>query len=75
MVEKNVSLTLDDLKPRSLKHLSYYLQGLICGRLWLQVLLGMVLGVSIGIIIGPSVGWVNPVTASIVSDWLAWRLI
>jgi len=36
--------TIKDIYPRSLKYLTYYLQGLVRGRLWLQVLVGMVLG-------------------------------
>jgi Na+/H+-dicarboxylate symporter len=47
------------------------LQGLVRGRLWLQVLVGMVLGITVGILMGPSVGWVSPATAATVSDWLA----
>jgi len=71
MAEQNVALTVDELNPRSLKYLTYYLQGLVRGRLWLQVLLGMALGITVGIILGPSFAWVNPVTASTISDWLA----
>lgn len=65
------SLGIENLYPRSLKYLSDSLQGLVHGRLWLQVLIGMALGVTTGIIIGPGVGWVTPATATIVSDWLA----
>lgn len=64
-------LALDVLYPRSLKYLNTYLQSLVRGRLWLQVMVGMVLGISLGIIIGPSVGWVDPATAATASDWLA----
>jgi len=64
-------LALEVLSPRSLKHLTTYLQTLIRGRLWLQVLVGMVLGISLGITIGPSVGWVDPATAATAGDWLA----
>ncbi|MCW8854096.1 MAG: dicarboxylate/amino acid:cation symporter [Gammaproteobacteria bacterium] len=71
MEDKATSLTIEDLYPRSLKYLTHYLQGLIRGRLWLQVMIGMVLGITTGIFMGPSVGWVNPATATIVSDWLA----
>ena len=60
-----------DLYPRSLKYLTHYLQGLVKGRLWLQVLVGMVLGIMTGIFIGPSVGWVDPLLATLISDWLA----
>lgn len=65
------SLSIDDLYPRSLKYLAVYLQGLVRGRLWLQVLVGMVLGITTGILMGPSVGWVSPSTAATVSNWLA----
>lgn len=62
---------LELVHPRSLKHLNHYLQSLTRGRLWLKVLIGMVLGLMTGIIIGPSVGWVEPKTAALVSSWLA----
>lgn len=72
MANKNfIMSSIDDLYPRSLKNLSDYLQGLIRGKLWLQVMVGMVLGITIGILMGPSVGWVNPDTAAIISNWLA----
>ena len=63
--------SLGDLYPRSLGDLSSYLQSLVRGRLWLQVLIGMVLGITTGIMIGPSVGWVDPTNAIIIGDWLA----
>lgn len=72
MVVKNASThTLEDLYPRSLKFLTHYLQGLVRGRLWLQVMVGMILGITVGILMGPTVGWVSPATATMVSDWLA----
>ena len=64
-------LSIDDLYPRSLKYLAGNLQSLVRGRLWLQVLVGMVLGITTGILMGPSVGWVDPATAVSVSGWLA----
>lgn len=60
-----------NLYPRSLKYLADSLQGLVRGRLWLQVIIGMLLGIIIGIMMGPSVGWMNPEKAAIVSNWLA----
>jgi Na+/H+-dicarboxylate symporter len=60
-----------NLYPRSLKYLAYSLQGLVRGRLWLQVLIGMLLGIIIGVMMGPSVGWMSPTKAAIVSNWLA----
>ncbi|MHC5211691.1 MAG: dicarboxylate/amino acid:cation symporter [Planctomycetota bacterium] len=62
---------LQVLHPRSLKHLHEHLQGLVRGRLWLQVLVAMVAGTALGIAIGPSAGWVAPRTAETVSSWLA----
>jgi len=58
-------------QPRPLKYLSDYLSSLTHGRLWLQVLIGMVLGLITGILMGPSVGWVTPATANTVGNWLA----
>lgn len=63
--------SLELLELQSLKNLSGYLQGLVRGRLWLQVLVGMVLGLTFGTLIGPSVGWVDPATATTLSNWLA----
>jgi len=65
------TLAIGDLYPRSLKYLTGYLQSLVRGRLWLQVMVGMVLGITVGILMGPTVGWVSPITAITVSDWLA----
>lgn len=62
---------IDVLYPRSLKYLTNYLQSLVRGRLWLQVMVGMVLGIAVGIVLGPTVGWIEPTTATTVSDWLA----
>ena len=56
---------------KGLEDLSDSLNSLIRGRLWLQVLIGLLLGVVSGILIGPSVGWVEPATAKTISDWLA----
>jgi Na+/H+-dicarboxylate symporter len=72
MAEKNTTLqAIEKLYPRSLKYLTDYLQILVRGRLWLQVIIGMIMGVTVGILMGPSVGWVSPVTAATISDWLA----
>jgi Na+/H+-dicarboxylate symporter len=59
------------LHPRSLKYLSKYLVLLIRGRLWLQVLVGMVAGIIVGLLIGPSTGLVPPRIAVVIGDWLA----
>ena len=62
---------LESLHPRSLKHLSESLQGLVRGRLWLKVIIGLVLGVAVGVTLGPSVGWVGPDAAQAIGSWLA----
>ena len=63
-----LSSTVKALQPRSLKYLSTSLQGLIRGKLWLQVLVGMFLGIVVGILMGPSLGWVSPADATTISD-------
>ncbi|MEQ8193357.1 MAG: dicarboxylate/amino acid:cation symporter [Rhodospirillales bacterium] len=62
---------LEILHPRSLKHLSKHLQALVRNRLWLQVVIGMILGLGIGIVLGPSVGWAPHDLAITIGNWLA----
>lgn len=57
--------------PRPLRHLSVYLSGLVQGRLWLKVLVGMLLGLVVGTLLGPSVGLVKPETGTLIGNWLA----
>lgn len=57
--------------PRPLRHLSVYLSGLVQGRLWLKVLVGMLLGLVVGTLLGPSVGLVEPETGATIGNWLA----
>ncbi|MFN2361556.1 MAG: dicarboxylate/amino acid:cation symporter [Marinobacter sp.] len=57
--------------PRPLRHLSSYLSGLVQGRLWLKVLVGMFLGLVTGTLLGPSVGLVEPETGTLIGNWLA----
>jgi len=57
--------------PRPLRHLSVYLSGLVQGRLWLKVLVGMFLGLVVGTLLGPSVGLVEPTTGTLIGNWLA----
>ena len=71
MTDATRKVSLEILHPRSLGYLSDQLQSLVRGRLWLQVLVGMILGIGVGILMGPSVGWVAPRTAAVISDWLA----
>ncbi|MBB5321977.1 dicarboxylate/amino acid:cation symporter [Marinobacter oulmenensis] len=57
--------------PRPLRHLSVYLAGLVAGRLWLKVLIGLGLGLVVGTLLGPSVGLVEPATGTLIGNWLA----
>ncbi|WP_150910185.1 dicarboxylate/amino acid:cation symporter [Marinobacter halotolerans] len=57
--------------PRPLRHLSVYLVGLVKGRLWLKVLVGMFLGLIVGTLLGPSVGLVEPERGLLIGNWLA----
>lgn len=62
---------LKSLHPRSLKHLSFYLSGLVEGRLWLKVIIAMVLGLCVGALLGPAAGLVEPGTSEWIGSWLA----
>ncbi len=62
--------TADDYRKRSLLPFADSMQQLLQGKLWLQVLVGMVLGVGTGVTIGPSAGLVAPETAIVVGNWL-----
>lgn len=62
---------LQALHPRSLKHMSDRLTILMRGRLWLQVLVGLVLGIAAGLAMGPTAGWLSPQTTAVLSSWVA----
>jgi Na+/H+-dicarboxylate symporter len=62
---------LEYLQPRSLARLSDTLAGMVQGRLWLKVLIGMALGLGVGVLLGPSVGWVDASTGVTIGNWLA----
>ena len=57
--------------PRPTASFFERLRSLLRGRLWLQVLIGMVLGIGTGIMLGPSVDWIDAETATTVANWLA----
>lgn len=69
--EPEKTYSIADLYPRSLKYLTNYLQSMVRNRLWLKVLIGMVLGIVVGVLLGPNLGIVQPGTANIIGDWLA----
>ncbi|WP_135612887.1 dicarboxylate/amino acid:cation symporter [Methanococcoides sp. AM1] len=62
---------LSVIHPRSLKHLSFQLQSLVKGRLWLKILIGMFLGIIVGLILGPSAGLVGQNVSYAIGEWLA----
>lgn len=62
--------TLQLIHPRNLKHLSGSLSDLVRSQLWVQVLLGMMLGFCAGLALSPSTGWVSSSTATLIGNWL-----
>ena len=66
-----MAVAVEQIHPRSLKFLSEQLQALVRGRLWAQVLVGMLLGLATGVALGPSAGLVAPGVATNVTSWLA----
>lgn len=59
------------IHPRNLKHLSVHLQELVREQLWLQVVIGMVLGLTVGFYLSPTVGLVSETVADGIANWLA----
>ena len=59
------------LHPRSLKHLSGYIDHLVQGRLWLKILIAMVIGLGCGLLLGPSAGLVDPKHSDTLGGWLS----
>lgn len=64
-------MNISDIHPRSPKFVVNRLQGLVQGRLWLKVLIGMATGIIAGLILGPTSGFVPPATAHLIGNWLA----
>lgn len=62
---------LEKLHPKPLTHLVKHLHGLIQGRLWIKILIGMFLGLVAGVFLSPHMGLINENTAEIVGSWLA----
>lgn len=56
---------------RSLKSLTRNIQGLIEGRLWLKVLIGLILGIGLGILLGPDVRLAEADHTLVITSWLA----
>ena len=56
---------------RSLLNLGDQLTSLMRERLWLQVVIGMILGVATGVIIGPSFDLVPSTASLLIANWVA----
>lgn len=63
--------TLEHIYPKSLKFLTGPLNRHVKGRLWLQVLIGMVLGVLTGLLLNAETGLVDPAIGKGLGEWLA----
>jgi Na+/H+-dicarboxylate symporter len=63
--------SLEQLHPRHLLNFTDPLRRLIRGKLWLQVLVGMVLGVAAGLMLSPEAGWVREPAARAIGEWIA----
>lgn len=62
---------LDFRRNNSFKNLSNQLRDLLEKKLWLKILIGMGLGVFMGLFLGPFGGYVDPVSAEIIGEWIA----
>src|SRR5690606_23557001 len=62
---------LDLRRNDSLKSMSRNLIDLLEKRLWLRILIGMGLGVLFGLFLGPFGGYIDPVSAEIIGEWIA----
>lgn len=62
---------LDFRRNSSLKNLSNQLHDLLEKKLWLKILVSMGLGVVMGLFLGTSGGYLDPVSAEIIGEWVA----
>lgn len=62
---------IEAVHPRNLKHLTTHLHALVQNKLWLQIIIGMLLGLLAGVVFGPSFALVSRDTAEVVGNWLA----
>ncbi len=62
---------IQDMQFRSLKQMKGALDGLIKGRLWVKILIGLFLGTAVGLVMGPNFGWIPQATARTIGYWLA----
>ena len=69
--QSSTEIKLETHFSRSLLKLGDYSMSLLRSRLWLQVLVGMLLGIATGVTIGPGSGLVEPRHAVLIANWLA----
>lgn len=67
----NIGTTLSNVTMRGLGFFTQPLLKLTRGKLWLQVLVGMILGIAAGLALSPEAGWVERPTALAIGEWLA----
>src|SRR5690554_2163998 len=53
-----------------LRNLSIHLESLVKGRLWLQVIIGLIAGAALGVILNPSAGLFSEDFSSWLANWL-----
>ncbi len=58
------------MESRPLKNLSVHLESLIRGRLWLQVIIGLVFGAGLGVLLNPSTGIASADFSAWLANWL-----
>ncbi len=59
------------MEIRPLSSLSYQFHSLVRGRLWAQVLVGLIAGILLGILLGPEVELVSRRNSGLITNWLA----
>ncbi|MFO8016970.1 MAG: dicarboxylate/amino acid:cation symporter [Candidatus Woesearchaeota archaeon] len=59
------------MHSKHLKEMNEHLITLLKRKLWLQIIIGMILGVMIGLIFGPSTGLISEEASSVLGEWLA----
>jgi len=59
------------IHPRSLKHLTHYLQTFVENRLWAKILIGLAAGILVGWVLSPEFGVISAESARAVGNWVA----
>lgn len=67
----HIHYPLDFRHNNYLKSLSHHLHDLLEKKLWLKILISMGLGILFGLFLGPLGGYVDPVSAEIIGEWVA----